>query len=129
MQYSNTPLWMSHTDHVPYLGRQLFQAEWFGQKVDAAITIEPLAKRIFCITRNEDDLDLRKDFSDFAHQARSVHARRHNVGDQQIYTFLRIADQIQRRLAAFSLDDFVALVTESAGAKILTRIVVRPLST
>src|SRR5215467_4352024 len=116
--------WGSDTDHVSHLDCQLLQAERLGQKVNAAVTVEPLPKRVLRVSRNKDDFQIRNGLSHLANKMRPVHAWHYHVGNHQIDTFLRVTDQIQRHLPAFGLDYFVALIAECAGAKDPHRIVV-----
>src|ERR1700739_1110854 len=91
------------SQHISYSGGQLLQTEGLRQKIDAAVAVEPLTERIFRISRNKDNFHLRVKFSALADKARRVHAWHNNVGDQQIDRFLGVANQIKRRITAFSL--------------------------
>src|SRR5579884_3090370 len=110
--------------YVFHLAGELFEAEGFGEEVDVAIGVEALAERILGVAGDEDHLHVGVTFAHLAHETGAVHARHHDVGDQQVDLVGVRLDQLQGLLATLRLDDGVALVAQGAGAEDADRVLV-----
>src|ERR1700724_1045775 len=87
---------------------QLLQGERLRQKPELRPIRQALFESIFCVTRDENDLDIGIAFAELLHQCRPIHFRHDNIGNKKVHLAALSFEVLQRLEAVARLNHSIS---------------------